>query len=75
MAPVDATIRPEPMTDSVMDNVIEILSSPVATPMKRKVEEGVQREGKENGIKDKKAKVEAGRSCSHTEPEKCKADV
>lgn len=49
------------MTDSIMDNVIEILSSPVGTPMKRKVEECGHREGKENGTKDKKPKSEASR--------------
>lgn len=55
--------RPEPMSDSQIDNVIEIMSSPVGpvgTPMKRKSEESASREGKENGSLGKKPKTEDG---------------
>ena len=52
--------KPGPMSDSQADNVIEIMSSPVGTPMKRKSEESGSREGKENGSLGKKPKTEDG---------------
>jgi hypothetical protein len=57
---VDNPARPEPMSDSHIDNVIEIMSSPVGTPMKRKSEESASREGKENGSMGKRSKTEEG---------------
>lgn len=56
---IDCTTRHGPMSDSHMDNVIEILSSPVGTPVKRKLDDATAaRDGKENEAADKKAKVD-----------------
>lgn len=60
---IDSVARSEPMTDSHYDNVIEILSSPVGTPMKRKNEDVAMREGKENGSSDKKPRTDGCEYC------------
>jgi hypothetical protein len=55
---VDSPHRPGPMsTNTNVDNVIEIMSSPVGPPAKRKGEDRARHEGKENAG-DKRVKLE-----------------
>jgi hypothetical protein len=56
---VDSQPRPQPMTTNTSaGNVIEILSSPVGPAQKRKCEDRVRHEGKENGDGDKRVKLD-----------------